>query len=76
MSSSHNGSRIEQGLGEKTSSDQEGNGKTLGISEIEAVAEGATPVPSDNHPLTDEEKEEIKEKNPNVIDWDGPNDPE
>jgi hypothetical protein len=77
MSGSHDGSRMEQGLStnaEKTSSSAETNGKFLGVSEIE-VAEGAALVPSDNLALTDKEKEEIKEKNPNVIDWDGPNDP-
>jgi hypothetical protein len=77
MSDSHDGSRMEQGLGsgaEKTSSGPEENGKALNVSEME-VAEGAALVPSDNHALTDQEKAEIKEKNPNVIDWEGPNDP-
>ena len=51
-----------------------GNGNSLNVMETE-VAEGATLVPDEENAITEEEKQEIKEKNPNVVDWDGPNDP-
>jgi len=78
MSDSHDPSHMEKGPStqiEKTKDTSNGNGTSLNVLETE-VAEGAMLVPSENQGLTDREKEEIKEKNPNVVDWDGPNDPE
>lgn len=67
---------MEQGVNkEKQPKATNGNGDALNVMETE-IAEGETLVPAENNNgMTEEEKQDLKEKNPNVVDWDGPNDP-
>lgn len=77
MADNHDASRLEQGVNKDSEKSKTANGKGDFLNVIETeIAEGATLVPTDNNnSINEEEKEEIKEKNPNVVDWDGPNDP-
>ncbi len=72
MADTNDASRMEKGVDKEKRLN--GNGNSLNVMETE-VAEGATLVPDEENAITEEEKQEIKEKNPNVVDWDGPNDP-
>lgn len=74
MADNRDASSMEQGVN-KDSKTANGNGTTLNVIETE-FAEGETLVPGERNSITEEEKQEIKEKNPNVVDWNGPDDPE